>query len=267
MTDRTIEFAWDSWYLKRIAILHEHLSMRKLCSMWIPRLRTLDQKQERTDDSENYLELFYSNKKDCFMRYVTMDETWINHYIPESNRQSAERSAPCESRPERPKMQMSAGKVLTSVFWSAHMILFLGYLEKGRPINSGYYTALFFAFEGRNCKKNDPEWRRKKCSFTKTMYRVTSRSPQCRNWKCNSCKIEGIALSIVFSSLDMVPSDYYLLENIKQILQGKKFGSNNNWSLFFRPKINRSTKNAPKCKRSIGMTISILKENMLVNKV
>ena len=36
-------------------ILHDHLSMRKLCSMWVPRLLTVDQKQQRVDNSERCL--------------------------------------------------------------------------------------------------------------------------------------------------------------------------------------------------------------------
>ena len=71
-------------------ILHEYLSMRKLCSKWVPRLLTVNQKQKGAENLERCLELFQSNKKDFFMRYVTMDETWIHHYTPESNRQSAE---------------------------------------------------------------------------------------------------------------------------------------------------------------------------------
>ena len=53
--------------------------MRKLCSKWIPRLLTVNQKHKRVDNSERYLELFQRNKKDVSMRYVTMDETWIHH--------------------------------------------------------------------------------------------------------------------------------------------------------------------------------------------
>ena len=44
-------------------ILHEHLSMRKRCSKWIPRLLTVDQKQEH-DDSECCLQPFQCNKKE-----------------------------------------------------------------------------------------------------------------------------------------------------------------------------------------------------------
>ena len=53
-------------------ILHEHLSMRKLCSKWVPHLLTVDQKC--VDDSERCLQLFQCNKK-SFCINVTMDET------------------------------------------------------------------------------------------------------------------------------------------------------------------------------------------------
>src|SRR5438034_6852539 len=116
--------------------------MRKLLSKWVPRLLTVDQKQQRVDDSERCLKLFQRNKKSFFMRYVTMDETWIHHYTPESNRQSAEWTGKDESRPKRPKTQLSDGKVLASVFWDARGILFIDYLKQGKTINSEYYMAL-----------------------------------------------------------------------------------------------------------------------------
>ena len=47
-------------------VLHEHLSMRKLCSKWVACLNTVDQKQ-RIDDSEHCLQLFHCNKN-SFLR-------------------------------------------------------------------------------------------------------------------------------------------------------------------------------------------------------
>ena len=82
------------------------------------------------------------NKKEFLRKYVTMDETWIPHFTPESNRQSAEWTAAGESRPKWQNMQTLAGKVLTSVFWVAQGILFINYLEKERTINSKYYIVL-----------------------------------------------------------------------------------------------------------------------------
>lgn len=71
-------------------ILHEHLGMRKLCAKWVPRELTVDQKQQRIDASEECLALLNRNKIQFYRRYVTMDETWIHYYTPESKRQSAE---------------------------------------------------------------------------------------------------------------------------------------------------------------------------------
>ena len=101
-----------------LTILHEHLSMRKLCSKWVPGLLTVDQKQ-CVDDLESCLQLFQHNKKKFLCKYVTMDEIWIDNFTPESNWLSAEWTAVGESRPKRPKMPTLAGKFLASIFWDA----------------------------------------------------------------------------------------------------------------------------------------------------
>ena len=106
-------------------------------------------------------------------KYVTMDETWIHHFTPESERQSAEWTVAGKSRPKRPKTKTLAGKVLASVFWDAQGILFFDYLEKGRTINSEYYIALLVRLKDEIAKKtasNEEERAllpRRRCSFTK----------------------------------------------------------------------------------------------------
>ena len=106
-------------------IMHEHLTMRKLFSKWVPRLLTVDQKQQRVDDSEQCLAMFTRNKSDFLRRYVTMDETWIHHFTPESKRSSSEWTAAGEPRPKRPKAQQSAGKrcgfsILGCIWYNLH---------------------------------------------------------------------------------------------------------------------------------------------------
>ena len=108
----TLKISYGSVY----AILHEHLSMRKLLSKWMPRSPTVDQKRQRVVDSERCLELFRRNKPNFLRRYVTMDETWIHHYTPELKQSSAEWTGVGEKRPKRPKAQIWAGKVMASVF-------------------------------------------------------------------------------------------------------------------------------------------------------
>jgi histone-lysine N-methyltransferase SETMAR len=69
-------------------ILHEKLYMKKLCTRWVPRLLTADQKHTRMKISEQCLERLNKNKTDFMRRFITMDEIWIHHYTPESKHQS-----------------------------------------------------------------------------------------------------------------------------------------------------------------------------------
>jgi histone-lysine N-methyltransferase SETMAR len=65
-------------------ILHEELDMKKLCARWVTRLLTADQKRTRIKISVQCLERLNKNKTDFVRRFITMDETWIRHYTPES---------------------------------------------------------------------------------------------------------------------------------------------------------------------------------------
>jgi hypothetical protein len=91
--------------------------MRKLCTKWLPRVLTIDQKQQSVDDSQQCLAIFNPNKDEFFRQFITMYETWLYHYPPEFNRQSAEwTESDDEPNPKRGKTQRSAGKVMASVF-------------------------------------------------------------------------------------------------------------------------------------------------------
>ena len=65
-------------------ILLEELDMKKLCARWMPRLLTAGQKPTRMKLSEQCLKRFNKTKTDFVRRFITMDETWIHHYTPES---------------------------------------------------------------------------------------------------------------------------------------------------------------------------------------
>jgi len=62
--------------------------MKKLCTRWVQRLLTADQKRTRMKISKQCSERFNKNKTDFVRQFITMDETWIHHYTPESKQQS-----------------------------------------------------------------------------------------------------------------------------------------------------------------------------------
>jgi len=69
------------------SIIHEDLDMRKFSARWVPKCMNADQKPQRCQSSEQHLDFFRRDPNDFLSRLVTMDETWLYHYDPETNQQ------------------------------------------------------------------------------------------------------------------------------------------------------------------------------------
>ncbi|KAM8707598.1 hypothetical protein ACLKA7_014689 [Drosophila subpalustris] len=220
MSDRKVKVREIADILKISAgsvhtIIHEHLGMKKVFSKWVPRLLTPEQKQQRIDESKSCLDMFTRNKSEFLRRYITMDETWIHHFTPESNRQSAEWHAAGESRPKRPKTQQLAGKVVASIFWDAHGIIFIDYLQKGQTINSDYYMALLERLKDEIAKKR-PHMAKKKVLFHQD-------NAPCHKSMKTMAKLNELGFELLPHppySPDLAPSDYWLFADLKKMLRG-----------------------------------------------
>jgi len=80
-------------------ILHEILGMRKLSAQWVPRLLTWHNKRNRKTTSEQCLTLFKRNPKEFLRCFVTVVETWIHWYTPETKEQSKQCTSSGEPAP------------------------------------------------------------------------------------------------------------------------------------------------------------------------
>ena len=105
--------------------------------------------------SERNSAYFNRNTKLFLHRFVTMNES------RGGSKQGVKRG---ENASKSPKTQQSAGKVMASVFWDAHGVIFIDYLEKGRIITGGYRAALLFRLVDEVRKKR-PHLKKKKILF------------------------------------------------------------------------------------------------------
>jgi len=69
-------------------IVKEHLSYKKLCTYWVPRLLTDNHKTRRMFSALTFLDRYATEEEDFLKSVVTGDETWIQYDIPETKRQS-----------------------------------------------------------------------------------------------------------------------------------------------------------------------------------
>ena len=64
-------------------------------------------------------------------RFVSMDETWVDHFKPESTQQSKQWTYVGSPLQKKAKAVYSAGKVMTSIFLDAEGTLMVNYLQQG----------------------------------------------------------------------------------------------------------------------------------------
>lgn len=202
-------------------IIHEHLHMRKLSARFVPRLLTIDQKRIRVNTSEQCLAMMRHNPDDFWRRVITVDETWIHHYTPETKNQSKQWVEPGGSAPKKAKTVKSADKVMATVFWDSQGIILIDYLEKGKTITGQYYAALLDQLND-NIKEKRPHLKKKKVLFLQDNAPVHTSTIAMA--KFHELRFE--LLPHPPYSPDLAPSDFFLFPNLKKWLGGKRFTSN-----------------------------------------
>ena len=73
-------------------------------------------KRQRVTTSKMICNHFEEDLSNFLDRIITIGETWIHHYDPETKEQSKKWKHRGSSRPKKFKTQKSAGKVLASIF-------------------------------------------------------------------------------------------------------------------------------------------------------
>jgi len=202
-------------------ILHQHLSMKKLSARWVPRLLTIDQKRNRVRCCKDSLQLLQRNSQDFKRRFVTVDETWIHHYTPETKEQSKQWVLKGESAPKKAKTIPSAGKIMATVFWDSQGIILIDYMEKGKTITGAYYSSILDRL------KTELQEKRPRLAHKKVLFHHDN--APAHTSAVVAAKLMEIGFRLVPHppySPDLAPSDYYLFPNMKKWLAGKRFYSN-----------------------------------------
>ncbi|GFW39950.1 uncharacterized protein TNCV_5116331 [Trichonephila clavipes] len=89
ITTFSLKFPDVSWSVV-YKIVTEDVNFKKLCSRWVPRLFTVEQKDKRFVSSLDFLLRYKEEGDDMLNRIVTGDETWVFHITPESKQKSME---------------------------------------------------------------------------------------------------------------------------------------------------------------------------------
>jgi len=150
------------------------------------------------------LEFFRRDPNDFLSRFVTVDETWLYDYDPETMQQSMECRHSGSPRPQKFQVQKSAGKVLPSIL---HLI---DYLPKGQTINAKYYLSLLVQLKDILKEKLRP-----KVTKGVLFFRDNALAHQALATHKKLAYLGFLCLGNPPYSPDLAPSDYHLFHGLK----------------------------------------------------
>jgi histone-lysine N-methyltransferase SETMAR len=203
------------------SILTDHLKLRKVSARWVPRMLTDEQKASRLRTSTALLEQFRQNPEDFLSRFITMDETWVHHFDPETKQQSMAWKHSTSPPPKKFRVAASAGKVMASVFWDAEGVVLVDYLERGASITGNYYAQLIGKLRQAIKDKRRGKLRRR------VLFHQDNAPVHKSSVAMAAIRDAGFeVLEHPPYSPDLAPSDFYLFPKLKEHLRGQKFSSN-----------------------------------------
>ena len=103
---------------------------------WVLRPLRIDQKRERTNISKVCSGLFQHNSIEFLRRFISVDETRIHYYTPEIKEQSKQWIEAGGNVSKKAKTVTSAVKIMVTIVWDAHGIIYIDYLFKKRKNNN-----------------------------------------------------------------------------------------------------------------------------------
>lgn len=202
-------------------ILHDHLQMTKLSAVWVPKLLGPAQRADRVSISQELLALEESYGKNFWRRIITVDESWLPYFNPETKEQSKEWRRRGEGPPIKARRVPSVGKVMITVFWDCDGIILIDYLPKGRTINSEYYSGLLKGPLRKALKEKRPG----KLRLRPLLQQDNARPHTARQTIDTIADLRWELLPHPAYSPDLAPSDYHLFGELKDPLRGIHFES------------------------------------------
>lgn len=193
------------------------LGIRKLSSRFVPRFLSAEMCEERLECCELNLDLWKEHGKQFLWNIVTVDETPLSLYLPETKRDSLEWRLKGETAPRKMRSGTSHRRALMlTIFWDCKGPIKVDYADKNTRINSEYYCDLIA--ETRSLRRKPrglPLW-------------LLQDNAPIHKSALSTTAINNAGFSIVPHppySPDLAPSDFWLFRHMKKAIRGIIFES------------------------------------------
>jgi hypothetical protein len=84
-------------------ILHEYFGLKKKSALWVPKVLSQDQKDQRVENCSEFVAAVHRHSLAMLDNIITMDETMVSCHTPETKKQSKQWVAKGETGPRQGK--------------------------------------------------------------------------------------------------------------------------------------------------------------------
>lgn len=199
-------------------ILTKDLGLRKKCAKYIPYDIGPAQVTRRLTVCDFWNRLWLRDRR-VFKVAVTMDESWIYHYDPETKEQSREWLRNMEPRPQKAQRTLGTRKVMIVTFFDSEGMIYREFVHWPVTINQIVFRQILTCFD-ITCQNRRP--------------RGTVRGRRFIHMDNASSHTAALTLQHLRNlgwtvlphppySPDLAPNDFWLYLRVKQGLKGRKF--------------------------------------------
>ena len=136
-------------------ILHDDLKMQKISARWVPQMLTDENKASRVAMCQAMLSRDKGMNSAFFSSIVTMDETWMPMFNPETKRQLAQWKHTDSPPPKKFQVTANAEKMMVAMFWDSEGVTLTHCFPNSTTVTGGTYEDVL--------RKKFPPTLREKC--------------------------------------------------------------------------------------------------------
>ena len=201
-----------------LSIVHDKLRFRKLCTRWVPRELTEEQKRTRVSWCKMMLRVFENGESKRVSDIVTMDETWLYFYDPVRKRDNRVWVREGDAAPVKAKKLRSQKKRMFSLFFRKSGFVSMRMLKKGATV-TGKWHRRTVGLALRVVRKMRP-----KSGLRGIIFHQDNASAHTADLTTQYLVRKRVCLTgHPPYSPDLAPLDFFYNNRIKQDLRGKYF--------------------------------------------
>ena len=209
---------------EELAVIYEtmnnHMGMKKVCRRWIPKFFTPIQPANSVDCCQELLQESEVNPDNFFGSIVTGDESWIHRYDPLSQLETKVWQRLGEQTPTGLRQERSAAKIMIIIFWDKDGVLLTECLLRRTTINGPSDASTIEQLHSVIVEKG-----RSKVSQGVLLLHGNAPVDKCNIVQTTIRQAGFIELKHPVYSLDIAPTNYHPLLNLKKFLRLKNLSS------------------------------------------